>query len=299
VTAAIAALSLIAGTAPTAAQFVMAVVNGIPITSYDVDQRAKLIQISTQKSHSRKQVLEELIDEKIKIAEARRWSIEPSRDEVDATFANMASRLGMKAPQLEQALSSRGVSPTSLKNRIAAEIAWGNLVRGRFQASLQVGEGDIHAALGAPVEGDQASIGHVYTLRPVLFIVPQGSPPSAFETRRREAEAFRSRFTDCERGVVAARELRDVAVRDTMIRASASLPEQLRKMLNTLEIGRLTPPEPTAQGVEMFALCAKETTRAETPRRQEARNEIFSKRYDAQSKRYLSRLRRSAMIEYK
>ncbi|MPZ57517.1 MAG: peptidylprolyl isomerase [Rhizobiales bacterium] len=295
-----AAAALIAGaTSPTQAQQVIAVVNGVPITSYDVDQRMRLNQLSTNKSPSRNEVLEDLINDRVKLNEAKRFGIEASNADVENAFASMASRMGVKPEQLVQGLSGRGLNVETLKSRIRADLAWGNLVRGRYQATLQVGEGDIHAMLGPPSENQKDAVGHVYTLRPILFIVPQGSPPSAFEARRREADALRSRFNSCEQGVTFARELRDVAVRDTIIRSSANLPAPLRTMLNSLEIGKLTSPDTTAQGIELFALCGKEVTRAETPRKQEARQEIFAKRFDAQSKRYLERVRRSAMIEYK
>jgi peptidyl-prolyl cis-trans isomerase SurA len=293
VTIAIAALT------PAQAQQVLAVVNGIPITSYDVDQRIRLQQISSGKPASRKEILDDLIDDKVKFLEAKKYGIEPSNSEIESAFKSMASRMGLNSAQLTQALSGRGINANVLKARIRSDLAWGHLVRGRFKASLEVGEGDIHAMLGPPSDDAKGAVGHVYTLRPILFIVPQGSPPSAFEARRREADALRTRFNDCQQGVAFARELRDVAVRDTIIRTSASLPEQLRAMLNNLEIGKLTTPETTAQGIEVFALCSKEVTRAETPRKQEARQEIYAKRFDAQSKRYLERVRRSAMIEYK
>jgi peptidyl-prolyl cis-trans isomerase SurA len=298
--AALSAVTMVAGiSSPARAQQVLAVVNGIPITSYDVDQRTRLTQLSTSKAPSRKEVIEELINDRVKLLEGKKFGIEVSNAEVESSFATMASRMGMKAPQLTQALNGRGVNADTLKLRIRADLVWGQLVRGRYQASLQVGEGDIHAILGQSSDGDNAAVGHVYTLRPILFIVPQGSAPSAFEARRREADALRSRFNGCEEGVRFARELRDVAVRDQVIRSSANLPAQLRTMLNSLEIGKLTAPEATAQGIELFALCGKQETRAETPRRQETRQEIFAKRYEEQSKRYLERVRRGAMIEYK
>jgi peptidyl-prolyl cis-trans isomerase SurA len=297
---ALAAAFFLTGTPSTTyAQQVLAVVNGTPITSYDVDQRTQLARISGGKVSSRKEVLEELIDEKVKLLEAKRYSIEASKSEIDSAYSSMASRMGMKPEQLTQALRGRGVNADTLKRRIGADIAWGHLVRGRFQATLEVGSGDIRAVLGTePAEGQNA-VGHVYRLRPILFIVPQGSPASRFDARRREAEELRKRFSDCQKGVALARELRDVAVRDTVIRNSASLPAPLRTMLNSLEIGKLTTPEATAQGIEVFALCGKEETRAETPRQQETRQEIYGKRFDAQSKRYLERVRRSSMIEYK
>ena len=298
--AALAIMFVIAGSPePAHAQRVLAVVNGVPITDYDVDQRSRLLQVSGIKVPGRKQVLEDLIDEKVKLNEAKRFGLEASSAEVERSFASMASRMGMNSDQLTKMLSGRGVDAKTLKARIGADLVWGNLVRGRFQASLQVGEGDIRAAIGPASEDDKGAIGHVYTLRPIVFIVPQGSPQSLFEVRRREAEALRSRVTSCDQGVALAREMRDVAVRDMIIRDSATLPEQMRTMLNNLEIGRLTSPEAAAQGVEVFALCGKEETRAETPRKHEARQEIFSKRYEARSKRYLQQVRRSAMIEYK
>jgi peptidyl-prolyl cis-trans isomerase SurA len=297
---ALAAAFLLTG-APSSvrAQQVLAVVNGTPITSYDVEQRAQLARISGSKAAGRKEILEELIDEKVKLLEAKRYSIEASKAEVDGAYSTMASRMGLKPDQLTQTLKQRGINADTLKMRIGADIAWSHLVRGRYQETLQVSDGDIRAVLGPATTDGQGTVGHVYRLRPILFIVPQGSAPSAFEARRREAEALRTRFNDCQQGIALARELRDVAVRNTVFRNSAVLPAQARTMLNNLEIGKLTAPETTAQGIEVFALCGKEETRAETPRKQETRQEIYAKRYEAQSKRYLERVRRSSMIEYK
>lgn len=295
--AVLAALTASMGvTAPAWAQQVLAVVNGVPITGYDVDQRTRLHQISGGKAAGRKEVLEELINDHIKVLEGKRYGLEASKAEVDGALGSMAARMGLKPEQLAQALGGRGVNVDTLRLRVRADLVWGQLVRGRYQATLQVGEGDLHAVLGQAGEG---AVGHVYTLRPILFIVPQGSPPSAFEARRREADALRSRFNGCVEGVRLARELHDVAVRDQIIRSSATLPVPLRTMLDSLEVGKLTAPDATAQGIEVFALCGREVTRAETPRRHEARQEIFNKRYEAQSKQYLQRLRRQAMIEYK
>ena len=51
-------------------------------------------------------------------------------------------------------------------------------------------------------------------MRPVVFIVPRGSPDAAYEARKRDAEALRSRFANCNEGITFARALPDVAVRD-------------------------------------------------------------------------------------
>jgi peptidyl-prolyl cis-trans isomerase SurA len=300
---AIAATALLAAavSAPGAvrAQQVVALVHGVPITSYDVDQRTRLLRLSLGRAPGRAEVLEELINERIKLREARQWGAEASNAQVEGTFANMARSMGMGPEQFTQVLSAQGINADTLKARIRADLSWGQLVRGRFQASLQIGERDIQSFLDQQQERDQA-VAYEYTLRPILFIVPQGSPAAVAEARRREADALRARFQNCDEGIRFARALRDVAVRDPIVRNSADLPAPLRTMLNTLEIGRLTTPETTPQGIELFALCARrETQQGDTPLKRAAREQLFSKRFEEHSKRYLEQIRRRAMIEYR
>src|SRR5262245_54909599 len=61
---------------PAAAQQVVVVVNGDPITAIDIAQRTKLLQISTHRTPSRQEVLDELIDEKLKLQVAKRYKLE-------------------------------------------------------------------------------------------------------------------------------------------------------------------------------------------------------------------------------
>ena len=55
---------------------------------------------------------------------------------------------------------------------------------------------------------------------------------------------------------------------------SADIPAELRKILEGVEVGRLTAPEVTKMGVEMFAMCAKKDSSAEnTPGRRQERGQ--------------------------
>jgi peptidyl-prolyl cis-trans isomerase SurA len=291
-------LALAATVAATGAhaQQIVVIVNGEPITALDIDQRSKLVQLSTHKAPARQEVLDELINEKLKVREAKKWGLDVSNAEVDSAFASMASRMRSTPEQLTQQLAKSGVNVATLKARIKADLAWPQLVRGRYQASLQVGEKDLLTAM----ETKSDDTGYDYTLRPILFLVPAGSPDTFVEGRKREAEALRGRFQDCEEGLNFARALRDVAVRDQVIRSSADIPPELRKVLEGIEVGRLTAPEVTRFGIEMFAICAKKESAADnTPGRRQARESVMAQRYEQRSKQYLQELRRGAMLEYK
>jgi peptidyl-prolyl cis-trans isomerase SurA len=279
-------------------------VNGEPITALDIDHRTKLMQMSGNKSPGRKEVLDELIDEKLKIREGKKFGLEVTDSEVDSTLSGMAVRMGMKPEQMTQTLAANGSSVTTLKSRIRAELVWGQLVRGRFRATLDVRDRDVQVALdqrqsdGKEAKDGKDSVGYEYQLRPIVVVVPRGSSEAAIEAKRREADAIRSRFQNCNDGIKFARALKDVAVREPITRFSADLPPQLREVLDNTPVGRLTTPELSPQGIEMFALCSKRDTN-DTPGKRQIRQELFSQRFDAQAKRYLQEMRRGAMIEYR
>lgn len=298
---AIAAASLVATivlAVPSAAraQQVVALVGGTPITTLDVEHRSKFLQLSNKKPPARKDVLNDLIDEILEINEAKRFGIDVPDSQVESSYADVAKRLGMDEQKLTQLLVNAGANDDTLKRRLRAQIAWMSLVRGRYKASLEIRDKDVEARLQQKPGND---VGYEYIMRPVVLIVPRGSPDAAFESRKRDAEALRARFTNCTDGVAFARALPDVAVRDQVSKFSADLAQQLRQILDETAIGHLTPPETTAEGIQMFAICAKKETKSDTPEMREIRDQIFQQKLGAQAKRYLENLRRQAMIEYK
>jgi peptidyl-prolyl cis-trans isomerase SurA len=276
----------------------VAIVNGDPITAFDLEQRAKLIQLSTHQNKPRNEVLDELVNEKIKIQLLKRFAIEGIDKDVDNAYTNMARRMRATPKQFSENLEKSGVKTETLKSRIKADLIWGQIIRGRYQSSFQFSDKEIAARLKAKNPADENVVGYDYTLRPILFVVPTGSPPAVFEARAKEAETLRGRFQGCEDGIALARGMRNVAVRTQVVKASADLPAQLRDVLAKTEVGRLTAPESTQQGVEIYALCGKQ--QSETgPAKKEIKDEMFNEAFEGLSKKYLKELRDQAMIEYR
>ena len=283
---------------PVMAQQIAAIVNGDLITSLDVAQRIKLTELSTHKTQSRQDALEELIDEKLKLQIAKRYIVEITDREVNATFDGIARRSGTTSQKFADSLTAAGISVPALKARLKADIAWNQIIRGKFQSSLQIGEKDVLSALQARKKDDKPeAVTYQYALRQILFIVARGSPPNAFDMRAKELEGLRARFQSCEEGVPMARAVRDVAVREPISRSSTDIPAQQRDVLDKTPVGHLTPPDITLQGVETFAVCSKDQVSGESPGKREVREELSNERFQAQAKRYLKELRRSAMIE--
>ena len=301
-TAAVGLALAVVATAPqgASAQGVVVLVNGDPITNFDIEQRSKLLQVSTQKTPPRQEVVEELINEKVKIQLLKRYTIPNIDKDVDNAYANMARRMRQSPKEFGEQLSKTGIMPETLKSRMKADIVWTQIIRGRYQASFQFSDRDIQSKIDAkhPPGTAPTTVSYDYTLRPILFVVPRGSPPAAFEARAKEAEALRAQFQSCEEGIALARNVRFVAVRAPVTKNSAELPAALRDILTRTEVGRLTPPETTQQGVEVYAVCGRKQGENALEKK-EARDQLYNEAFESRAKAFLKELRSQAMIEYK
>jgi peptidyl-prolyl cis-trans isomerase SurA len=298
--ACVAAMVLPASISPLRAQTVAVMVNGEPVTDYDIEQRSKLDMLTTHKAPNRQDVINELIDEKLKIKEAKKFGVDPSGSDVDQAYSEMSSRMRITADQLTKSLEVQGIRPDTLKARIKADMVWTSLVRGRYKERLQVGEKDVASAVQAE-GGDaaQQTDAFEYRMQPVVLIVPHGSTPSLIEARQKEAETLRGRVQTCDEANSYFKSLPNAAIREVVIKTSADIPPVLRKVLDDTPIGHLTPPEVTKQGIEMVVLCGRKPTTIDTPKRKEMREKLFAQKFQTTSQSYLQEIRKEAMIEYR
>ncbi|MGZ5875293.1 MAG: SurA N-terminal domain-containing protein [Bradyrhizobium sp.] len=294
-----AALLLMGSWSPVHAQ-VAVMVNGEPITNYDIEQRSKLLMLSLKKMPDRQTVIDELIDEKVKIREGKKFGIDPSVSDVDQSYAAMSSRMRITPDQLTKSLETQGIRPDTLKARVKADMVWSNLIRGRYKESLQVSEKDVATAVQEK-GGDEKSDTQAfeYKMQPVVLIVPRGSAPDAVETRKKEAEALRARIQTCAEANAFFKSMQNASILQQVVKTSADIPPSLREVLDSTPIGHLTPPELTKQGVEMVALCGRDPTTVDTPKKKEIREKMYNEKYEAKSKSYLREVRGAAMIEYR
>jgi peptidyl-prolyl cis-trans isomerase SurA len=277
------------------------VVNGEPITTYEVRNRARLLELTTQGRLGERHALEELIDEQLKTQEARRRNVRISDSHVEQAFAQIATSANMAPDQLAQALREAGVNPATLMSRIRAEMAWSEVVRARFQAQVQITDRDIAEAL-AVRGGDEAPAREAmaeYHLQPILFIVPERASQGYAAQRRSEADAFRSRFQGCDQALEQTRALRDVVVQPMIRRDGEQLDEDTQQMLAAIPVGGLTRPERVERGYQMVAVCAKRELPGQIRGSEQVRAEILNERGQLLARRYLRDLRADAIIDHR
>lgn len=136
------------------ASAVAAVVNDAVVTTYDVRQRMKLMLISSGGQipadalpQLQAQALRDLVEERLKLQEAAEWELEVSDKEVEEELSIMAAQSNLTLDQLVTTLESSGVSVNSLKQQIRSQIAWPQLVQGRYRDRVRVNEDEIETTL--------------------------------------------------------------------------------------------------------------------------------------------------------
>ncbi len=286
-------------TAAQTVQQVAVLVNDEPISTYDIQQRAKLLQLSSQRPLNdalRNEATEQLIDEMLKFQAARDMNIHIPEDQVLSTLSQLAGGSNMNLEQFAQALGQAGLNIRTIRSRIEAEIAWRDVVTARFRGTVRLSEQDVDAAITSETILE-SSTRTEYELTQILFLVRPGATSSAVQARINEAKAVRQKFTTCGaiRSVTAG--IRDVVVQDAGRRVSTDMPDEMNAALADLQVGQSTEPRATDRGVEMVMVCGREDITDTTIARQEVQNQLANEEFDVVARRFLRDLRQDAVIE--
>ncbi len=152
-TAAAVASALVGAASPAQAQLaegVAAIVNDHVISTFDVRQRANLLIISAglqqtpeMQQRARAQAVRDLIDERLQIEETGTFDIHVSPAEIDGRLGDIARSNNTDVATFSQQLTQAGVSPTTLRTQIEADIAWNRLIAGLYGTRVRVSEQEI------------------------------------------------------------------------------------------------------------------------------------------------------------
>ena len=288
------ALSLFSMLPQPAAAEGAALVNNEPITAVDISQRTRLHEVFNRKRPSRQEILDELINEKIKLATARKMNVDVSEAKIDSRISDMAGSRGVSG--FMAAIEKEGIEGTRFRSRIRAEIAWREVLQQSSPGTFQVRDADLVAILSAHGE-TPVTRGMQYTLQPIIFVVSRRAPQSAKAARLKEAEAFRSRVQGCEEAAAQARTIRETVVKPQIKKFSLDLGAQYRKLLDSTPDGKMTPAEITNAGMEVVMVCSRKEVMADISSRREFRQELLNRRISEYEKEYLAKLRTQFVIQ--
>jgi peptidyl-prolyl cis-trans isomerase SurA len=295
------ALLIAAGPTPVGATTIAVLVNDDPITEYDIAQRSRLITVTSGGQGGgdlRQRATDELIEERLKMQEARRLGVIVASAEVDDAYGSIATRVKLSPSQFSQALEQMGVNPATLKKRLEADLSWRDVVRARFSSSVRIRDRDIEAAMSRKGE-EMPTTTEELALQQIIFIIPSGSSAAFINQRKQDSQRFKSQFNGCDGARELAKSFRDIVVRDTVRRNTSELSPLVVDSLKNVPINGLSPPNQTASAIEFLAVCERTVVDDDSAARKQVQSELMNEQGDRLSHRLLIDLKQSAVVEYR
>ncbi len=272
------------------AQAIVASINGDPITTYDVAERAKLLRAMGLPS-SPSAVMDSLIESRVKATEVNKYNIHVTASQMGPAIHYYAEKAHVTDAQLQQRIVAAHVDPKHVENFFSIRTAFDLYARARNRA-VEPSREDVDAELARDKSIAQE---RTYSLRQVLLIVPPSQGMAGLQAGAKKMEALRGRFTSCDTGPKIAAEAGDFVVRDAVTRTSSQLGEQLSAMLDKTPIGHLTPPSRDSNGLAAVAVCERKAANSDA-QRQEAQDKILQRIVEKQAQELYADLRSHAVI---
>ncbi|WP_292536086.1 peptidylprolyl isomerase [Mesorhizobium sp.] len=280
-------------TPPAFASQIKYVVNNVPITTGDIQHRAAFLRLQRKKGNA----AEEMIEQTLRVAEAKRLGIRISDAQVDAAYQRFATNNKMQLKQLDGVMAQSGVGKEHFKEFIRSQMAWNQALtaRHRSESGGALSEQDVVRRMLD--NGGNKPTAMEYMLQQVIFVVPAAERSATLSKRKREADAMRARFNGCDTSRQFAKGLIDVTVRDLGRILAPQLPPDWADQIKAAKVGGATPTRETDRGVEFIGICSSREVSDDKAAQMVFQSEGSSgKDADALSTKYVEELRKKARI---
>lgn len=303
--------------ASAAGQGIVATVNDIPITSFDIDQRLRLLEILGRKQEgndARKKALHMMIDEVIKIAEGTKYKVNATDKEIDAQMGRVAKGMNTDAAGLRAKLQSQGIALASLKQYVAAQISFARILGGKYQVKVKVEPAevdkkfaevkqDLEQKVSTIMNDPRMKAVQVYTILEIDLPV-ESEDSMLLQARAAEAVQLIRSFKGCSTVREAASGIFNVRIGKPIDAVAAKIPKQMKQALDKAGPGKALGPARGPKGIRVIGFCGKRTIQPQKPKyelptRQQVEAAVSNEKYNAAEEKYMKIIRKTAMIEYK
>ncbi len=244
----------------------------------------------------KKGALDELIEEKLKLQEAKKNNVVASDDDVARIVRSLAEKNKMTEAQFAQHLSGMGADIEVMRSRFRAMLSWNDVIRRKFGHQIAITERDVDRVVAqGPAGEDKVEL----QVQRVTLTIPEAINQKLVAGRMSEAEALRSKFTGCKTMAPLAGSVKNAKYDDLGQIKPSALTEPTKSLLLSAKDGDMIPPVVGPGGVELYAVCGRQVVKADESKRTAAQEELRQKEFEMLAKRHLQNLRQDALIEYR
>ena len=297
-------------------QGVVAVVNDSPITEHDITQRIALMKTLGDGGGdlSRKRALRSLIDEQVKISEAKKYNFMPAEAEIRDQIDRMAKGMGTDGPGLVSRLKKQGISANTFNRYVGALIGFNRIIQSKHRGKVEVTDADVDAKMSEIKRNADSQIAKILNdprMRPVtvyslmeINLPLDGDDQMLMQARAVEAAQVMKRFKGCGNARAAAEGVFNVKIGKKFEADAAKLPKPLRAALDKAGQGRAVGPMRGKNSIQLLAFCGSRKITPEKPdfkmpTRDQVRRSLINEKYDGLEEEYLKSVRGNVYVEYR
>ena len=296
---------------------VVAIVNDHAISNFDVEQRIKLLQFLGEKDPaklSRKVITNTIIDDYVKIDEAKRSKVDPTDKEVDDRIKAMAQNMKTDVKGVTTKLESAGLTMSGLRQYAEAQMALSRLLQAKFHEKIAVDPAEVDkkfAEIKADINSKVAKIESDPNRQPVKVLSLQevnfpvgGNDPQLLESRAVEASQVAQKITGCNTIKAAMAGVFNVQVGRSIEADSRKIPPALAQQITSKGVGKPIGPIRYPKGIQLLVYCGSRIItpppiKATMPTREQVQMMTLNEKYAVVEDKYIAIMRKTAVIEYK
>lgn len=229
------------------------------VTRFEVEQRVALLRVFRTPGDLEELAREQLIEDRVKLAEARRFGVEVSDEALMQGMTEFASRADLSREEFLRAIAGAGVSEATFRDFIIAQLSWRDLIRGRFGSRVQINDSDIDAALARNTGGSAVRV----LLSEIIIPAPPERAAEAMAVAERISQITSIEAFSAEAANVSATQSRSNGGRMDWMPIT-NLPAPLRPVILGLGVGEVTQPIPLEGAIALFQLRAVQESGVQT-----------------------------------
>jgi peptidyl-prolyl cis-trans isomerase SurA len=287
-------------------EHIRAVVNDEAVSGFDVAARLKLIMVSANmpdrqeiKDKLTPQVVDMLIDERLRVQEAKRLEIDVTETEIDQNLAAIAGQNKMTGDEFRQALRAQNVPVETLEDKLEAQIAWQKLVQARLAPRVDVPENQVIMRLARA----ESMKGKTEYLLSEIFL-PVDDQKKEANVRQLADRLLQQMTTERARFDLLAGQFSQSATAarggDMGWVPEGQLGDEIDEVLAQMNEGELSRPIRSQNGYHiMFLRKKQDVTEDSLPSEDEIRNQLGMEQLERLQRSYMMDLKTSAFIEYR
>jgi peptidyl-prolyl cis-trans isomerase SurA len=251
--------------------FIVAVVDAVPITNHDVNQRVLLLKqlarqqdrVQSQLTPSLQVALEKLITEKALLQLAKDQGITVDAAAISQEQERVAAQSQLNMAALRAKLSSAGVSWESFQQSIKDQLIVQRLAERTVPARVRVSDAEIDAVMRERMNA-RSNINPNIELAHILIAVPEQASPTQVSTLQAKAQNTLQRLQAGENFADVAKDVSNSADKEQGgrmgVRPMDRYPTLFVQAIETLPVGGLSSVFRSGAGFHILKLISKQSS---------------------------------------